>query len=117
MAQTRSRILTTRESFATFDSADYLPSVDDVGTFLEAVVEEADDDPALITQALGAIVRSRNLSKLARAGMSREGRYKASQPTANPLFAGARRLLSDVAALLWRELSRRWFAERLNPVA
>lgn len=80
--------MTTRESFATFDAADYLTSVDDIVAFLEAVVEEADDDPALITQALGVIARSRNLSELARrAGMSREGLYKALSAEGNPSFA------------------------------
>ena len=80
--------MTTRESFATFDAADCLTSVDDVVAFLEAVVEEADDDPTLITQALGVIARSRNLSELARqAGMSREGLYKALSADGNPSFA------------------------------
>ena len=35
------------------------------GEYLEAVIEEGDDDPAVITQALGAIARSRNLSEIA----------------------------------------------------
>jgi probable addiction module antidote protein len=42
----------------------------------------------LITQALGAIARSRNLSEIARqAGMSREGLYKALSAHGNPSFA------------------------------
>ena len=36
------------ESFSPFDAADYLTSVDDIVAYLEAVVEDADDDPALI---------------------------------------------------------------------
>jgi len=40
------------------------------------VIEEGGDDPTIITQALGAIARSRNLSEIARrAGMCREGLY------------------------------------------
>jgi DNA-binding phage protein len=53
------------ESFSPFAAADYLTSVDDVVAYLEAVVEQADDDPALIAQALGAVARSRNVSDLA----------------------------------------------------
>ena len=76
------------ESFSPFDAADYLTSVDDVVAYLEAVVENADDDPALIAQALGAVARSRNVSELARrAGMSREGLYKALSADGNPSFA------------------------------
>lgn len=74
--------------FSRFDTADYLNTVDDVAAYLEAVIEEGDDDPAAITQALGAIARSRNLSELARqVGMSREGLYKALSANGNPSFA------------------------------
>lgn len=74
--------------FSRFDPADYLNTVDDVAAYLEAVIEEGDDDPAAITQALGAIARSRNLSELARqVGMSREGLYKALSANGNPSFA------------------------------
>lgn len=78
----------TNETFAPFDPAEYLSTFEDVAAYLEAIIEEADDDPALITQALGAIARSRNVSELARrAGMSREGLYKALSADGNPSFA------------------------------
>ena len=78
----------TSETFSPFDSADYLATFDDVAAYLEAVIDEGDDDPAHITQALGAIARSGNVSELARrAGMSREGLYKALSPDGNPSFA------------------------------
>jgi probable addiction module antidote protein len=69
---------TPTESFSPFDAADYLTSIDDVVAYLEAAVEEADDDPALIAQALGAVARSRNVSDLARRALSADG---------NPSFA------------------------------
>lgn len=79
---------TRGESFSRFDAADYLTSVDEVVAYLEAVVEEADDNPALIAQALGVVARSRNVSDLARrAGMSREGMYKALSVHGNPSLA------------------------------
>ncbi len=78
----------TSETFSPFDAADYLSTFEDVAAYLEAVIEDGDDDPALITQALGAIARSRNVSELARrAGMSREGLYKALSADGNPSFA------------------------------
>lgn len=78
----------TSETFSPFDAADYLATSDDVAAYLEAVIDEGDDDPALITQELGAIARSGNVSELARrAGMSREGLYKALSPDGNPSFA------------------------------
>ncbi len=79
---------TTTETFGPFDSADYLKTVDDAAAYLEAAIDEAGDDPTFIAQALGAIARSGNVSELARrAGMSREGLYKALSAEGNPSFA------------------------------
>ncbi|NWN88583.1 MAG: putative addiction module antidote protein [Micrococcaceae bacterium] len=76
------------ETFAPFDTADYLNSVEDVAAYLEAIIEEGDDDPSVIARALGAIARSRNFSEIARqAGMSREGLYKALSADGNPSLA------------------------------
>lgn len=76
------------EIFAPFDAANYLNTVDDVAAYLEAVIDESDDDPTVITQALGTIARSRNFSHIARsAGMSREGLYKALSADGNPSLA------------------------------
>lgn len=76
---------TDTENFAPFDAANYLHSVEDVAAYLEAIIEEGDDDPTAITRALGAVARSRNFSENARqAGMSREGLYKALSAEGNP---------------------------------
>lgn len=78
----------TKGAFAPFDSADYLNTIEDIAAYLEAVLEDADDDPAAIAPALGAIARSRNLSQIAReAGMSREGLDKALSADGNPSLA------------------------------
>ena len=70
--------MSSSESFTPYDPADYLSAIDDVAAYLEAAIDEAGDDPAVVTQALGVIARSGNLSELARrTGMSREGLYKA----------------------------------------
>ena len=76
------------EQFTRYDSADFLLDVEDAAAYLEAAVAEAGDDPAFIAQALGVIARSGNVSELARrAGMSREGLYKALSAEGNPSFA------------------------------
>lgn len=78
----------SNETFDPFDSADYLNSFEDVTAYLEAVLDDADDDPKVIAAALGAIARSRNFSQIAReAGMSREGLYKALSADGNPSLA------------------------------
>ncbi len=79
---------TDAETFTPFDTANYLDTVEDVAAYLEAVLDEADDDPTVIAQALGSIARSRNFSQIARqAGMSREGLYKALSSDGNPSLA------------------------------
>lgn len=78
----------TKPRFSTYDSADYLDSEERITAYLEAVIEEAGDDPALITRALGTIARARNMSQLARdTGLTREGLYKALSGDGNPSFA------------------------------
>ena len=78
----------TKTEFTEYDSADYLTSLDRIAAYLEAVLEEASDDPAFVAQALGNIARSQNFSELARkVGMSREGLYKALSTEGNPSFA------------------------------
>jgi probable addiction module antidote protein len=79
---------TDAETFVPFDAANYLDTVEDVAAYLEAVIDESDDDPTVIARALGAIARSRNFSQIARqAGMSREGLYKALSAEGNPSLA------------------------------
>lgn len=76
------------ETFSRYDSADYLKTEDDIAAYLEAIMDEDGDDPALIAHALGVVARARNMSQLARdAGMTREGLYKALSGEGNPSFA------------------------------
>jgi probable addiction module antidote protein len=79
---------TDTETFAAFDAADYLATADDATAYLEAIIDESDDDPTVIAAALGAIARSRNFSQIARqAGVSRVGLYKARSAEGNPSLA------------------------------
>lgn len=71
-----------------WDSAEHLKTEEDIQLYLEACLEEAGDDPALIIHAFSVIARARNMSQLARdTGLSREGLYKALSHDGNPTFA------------------------------
>jgi probable addiction module antidote protein len=71
-----------------WDSADYLRTVEERASYLAAALEEAPGDAAFITNALGTVARSRNMSQLARdTGLTREGLYKALSPEGNPSFS------------------------------
>ena len=59
-----------------WDSAEHLKTEEDMQLYLEACLEDADDDPALVVHALGVIARARNMSQLARdTGLSRKRCY------------------------------------------
>jgi len=51
--------------FSRYDTADYLKTEADVVAYLDAVMAEGSDDPALIAHALGVVARAHNISKLA----------------------------------------------------
>lgn len=71
-----------------WDSAEHLKTEEDIAVYWEACLEEAQDDAAFITAALGTIARARGMSRLAHdTGMTREGLYKALSPDGNPEFA------------------------------
>ena len=71
-----------------WDSAEHLKTEEDIAVYWEACLEEAQDDAAFITAALGTIARARGMSRLAHdTGLTREGLYKALSPDGNPEFA------------------------------
>jgi len=84
----------TKATWKQFDAADYIKSEKDIALYLDAVMEEAADNPALLAHALGDVARARrNMSQLARdAGVTREGLYKALSPQGNPSFATVARI-------------------------
>lgn len=85
-----------------WDSAEHLKTDEDIQLYLEACLEEAEDDPALIVHALGVIARAKNMSQLSRdTGLSREGLYKALSPEGNPTFS----TVSKVAKALGFQLT------------
>jgi probable addiction module antidote protein len=75
----------TKETFSRWDAADYLKSDEDMAAYLQACIEEAPEDPALLAAALGDIARARGMMQLAKdTGLTREGLYKALSKDGNP---------------------------------
>jgi probable addiction module antidote protein len=84
----------TKETFSRWDAADYLKSEDDIAAYLQACIEEAPDDPALVAAALGDVARARGMVRLAReTGLTREGLYKALSKDGNPNFGTVLKVL------------------------
>lgn len=77
-----------KERFSRYDTADYLRSGEDLIAYLNAVMEEATDDPTLIAVALGNVARAHGMLKLSReTGLTREGLYRALSERGNPNLA------------------------------
>ncbi|MDE0126167.1 MAG: putative addiction module antidote protein [Bryobacterales bacterium] len=76
------------ERFSKWDAAEHLRTLDDARLYLQACADEDPGDGSLIRAALNDVARSGNMAGLARkAGMSREGLYKALSAGGNPTFA------------------------------
>ena len=71
-----------------YDVAEHLRTPEEVAAYLDAWLEEAPDDAAGITQALGGIARAKGMTQVAReAGLSRESLYRALGAGGKPRFA------------------------------
>lgn len=71
-----------------YDVAEQLRTPEEMAAYLDAWLEEASDNVAGVTRALGDIARAKGMSQVARdAGLSRESLYKALSENGNPSFA------------------------------
>jgi len=69
--------------------------------YLEAVLEDASDDPAFIAKALGDIARAKGMTQVARdAGLSRESLYKALSGERVPDFGTILKVLNALGLQL-----------------
>jgi probable addiction module antidote protein len=74
-----------KETFSRFDPAEYLNTKADVAGYIEAVMEEGGDDPAVIAYALGVIARARGMAQISEeTGLAREGLYRSLSADGNP---------------------------------
>ena len=84
---------------------DHLQTPEECALYLEAVFEEARDDPAFIAKAIGDVARARGMTQTARtAGISREGLYKALSEEGNPSFGTVLKVLTALGLRLHVEL-------------
>ncbi|OFW98627.1 MAG: putative addiction module antidote protein [Alphaproteobacteria bacterium RIFCSPHIGHO2_12_FULL_63_12] len=78
-----------------FDTAEHLETREEIAAYLEAVF--AENDPALISHALGVVARAKGMTEVAReAGLTRASLYKALSDDGNPAFST---VLSVIQAL------------------
>lgn len=84
-----------------YDAGAYLKTEKDCALYLQAAIDEAEGDPAIIVAALGDIARARGMMQLAtETGLSREGLYKALSPEGNPSFATIAKVIAALGLRL-----------------
>lgn len=77
----------TKTLTSRYDVAEHLRTPEEMAAYLEACFEEAGDDAAFISKALGDIARAKGMTKVAQdAGLSRESLYKALSGQRSPDF-------------------------------
>ena len=102
MAAKRSK----KAKFTRWDAADALRTEADMVAYLRACLEEAPDDAALLTAALGDIARARGMMGLAKkTGLTREGLYKALSKDGNPSLGTVLKVISALGMKLALEVA------------
>lgn len=87
-----------------YDVAEHLRTPEEMAAYLEAFLEEAEGDAALIAKALGDIARAKGMSQVARdAGLSRESLYKALSGERSPGFGTILKVLNALGLKLHAE--------------
>ena len=82
-----------------WDPAEYLETEEDITAYLNAALEENDEE--LLRAVLGDIARATGMTKMARAtGVTRDGLYKALSPEGNPSFVTVWKLLAALGMQL-----------------
>lgn len=85
-----------------WDMADNIKSVEDVMIYLSTVLEMG--EPADVINVIGAIARSKGMTKLAKeAGVSREALYTSLSENGNPSFITVLNILRSMGIVLKAE--------------
>ncbi|MBE8610742.1 addiction module antidote protein [Psychrobacter sp. AOP7-D2-23] len=70
-----------------WDSAEHLKTEQDMQAYLQACIEESNNDAAFIAKALGNIARAKGMAQLSKdTGLGRESLYKALSGDVIPSF-------------------------------
>jgi probable addiction module antidote protein len=95
---------TTRTKTVPYDVAEQLRTPEEMVAYLDTWLEEAPDDAAGITRALGDIARAKGMSQVTRdAELSSENRYKALSDDGNPSLATVLKIAKALGVQLHAE--------------
>jgi len=88
MTNTQAAPYPSSETLSAYGVAEHLRTPAEMAAYLDAWLEEAPDDIAGISRALGDIARAKGMTQVAKdAGLSRESLYRALSANGNPSLA------------------------------
>ena len=91
-----------------YDVAEHLRTPAEMAAYLEASIEAAGDDAAIVARALGDIARASGMSQISRdTGLSRESLYKALSGERSPGFDTILKVVSALGLKLHAESAPR----------
>ena len=94
----------TKTVTSPYDVAEHLRTPEEMASYLEACIEEADGDAAFVAKALGDIARARGMSQVASdTGLSRESLYKALSGERKPTLDTVLRVVGALGLKLRAE--------------
>jgi probable addiction module antidote protein len=89
-----------------YDVAEHLRTPEEMATYLEACLEEANGDAAFIAKAIGDIARAKGMTQVAKdAGLSRESLYKALSGERSPDFETILKVLGALGLKLHAKIA------------
>ena len=93
------------EVFRDYDSARYLDTAEKIAAYIEDFLSNGDQDPALLSHALGVVVRANGgIARMAaEVGMTRAGLHKALSRSGNPSLGTALKVIRAVGVKLSAE--------------
>ena len=96
----------TKTATTRYDIAEHLRTPAEMAAYLEAVLEEANDDAAFIAKALGDIARAKGVTQVARdAGLARESLDQALSGEGSPGFDTILKVINALGIKLHAEVS------------
>ena len=94
----------TKTVTSRYDVAEHLRTPEEMASYLEACIEEADGDAAFVAKALGDIARAKGMSQVASdTGLSRESLYKALSGERKPTLDTVLRVVGALGLKLRAE--------------